>query len=129
MNHLKTLASWCSATSVSTTLLDHVVLKIIAFTTTPIARIAGLASPHPVDDPDAHRVSLSTSKDPDALDATWLLTSFLTSVAPVIVEHGWSIAMSRFVPEDWSSPTARLVLLEDPGNVLGPEVRVSSRRR
>ena len=106
-------------------------MKLIAFTTTPIARIAGLASPSPVDDPDAHRVSLSTSKDPDDLDATWLLTQFLTKVAPVIAEHGWSAAMSRFRPKEWNSPNARLVLLEDPGNVLGlgPEVRVPSRRR
>ena len=106
-------------------------MKIIAFTTTPAARIAGLAAPHPVDDPDAHRVSLSTSKDPDDLDATWLLTSFLTSVAPAIAEDGWTAALRRFRPEDWSSPTASLVLLEDPGNVLGPglPVGVHSRRR
>ena len=95
-------------------------MKLIAFTTTSQARIAGLAAPHPVDDPDARQVSLSTSKDPDDLDATWLLTSFLTSVAPVIAEHGWSVAMSRFRPEDWRSPSACLVLLEDPLNILGP---------
>ena len=108
-------------------------MKILAFTTTPESRIAGLAAPYPVDDPDAHRLALSTSKDPDDLDATWLLTQFLEAVAPVIAEHGWSIAMSRFVPEDWSSPTARLVLLEDPGNVLGPGLspveEAPSRRR
>ena len=104
-------------------------MKIIAFTTTPAARIAGLAAPHPVDDPDAQRVSLSTSKDPDDLDATWLLTQFLEAVAPVIAEHGWSIAMSRFVPEDWSSPTARLVMIEDPGNVLSPGLSQVEERR
>ena len=104
-------------------------MKIIAFTTTPVARIAGLASPSPVDDLNAHRVSLSTSKDPDDLDATWLLTQFLTTVAPVIADYGWSVAMTRFVPEDWSTPTARLVLIEDPGNVLGPGLSQVEERR
>ena len=106
-------------------------MKIIAFTTTPAARIAGLAAPHPVDDPDARQVSLSTSKDRADLDATWLLTQFLITVAPVIVEHGWSVAMTRFRPEDWSSPTARLVLIEDPLNILGSGVAERSpvRRR
>ena len=106
-------------------------MKILAMTRGPAAGIAGVATPVPVDDPDAHRVSLSTSKDPDDLDATWMLTSFLTSVAPVIAEHGWATAMSRFVPEAWSSPTAKLILLEDPGNILGsgPPVEVPSRRQ
>ena len=99
-------------------------MKIVAFTTTPESRIAGLASPSPVDDPDAHRVALSTSKDPDDLDATWLLTQFLEAVAPVIAEHGWATAMSRFRAEEWRSPTARLVLIEDPGNVLGPQAAI-----
>ena len=104
-------------------------MKIIAFTTTPESRRAGLASPSPVDDPDAHRLTLRTSKDRADLDAAWLLTQFLEAVAPVIAEHGWATAMSRFVAEHWSTPTARLVLIEDPGNVLGPGLPQVEERR
>jgi restriction system protein len=48
----------------------------------------------------------------------------------VIAEHAWSAALSRFVQEEWRSPTAALVLLADPGNVLGPgpEVGLPARR-
>jgi hypothetical protein len=95
-------------------------LKLIAFSLNPESRIAGLASSSPVDDSNAQRLTLATSKDRADLDATWMLTSFLTSVADLIAEHGWATAMSRFVPEDWSSPTSRLVLIEDPRNVLAP---------
>ena len=105
-------------------------MKVLALNLLPVARIAGVASPSPVDDPDAHEVSLSTSKDRADLDATWMLTAFLESVAPVIAEEGWTAALRRFRPEEWEGPTACLRLLEDPTNQLGPgpEVRLPARR-
>ena len=101
-------------------------MKVIALNLSPGAEdIAGVASPFPLDDPDAHRLTLRTSKHRADLDAAWLLTQFLTTVAPLIAEDGWSAALRRFVPEEWSSPTASLVLLEDPGNILGPGPQVT----
>lgn len=99
-------------------------MKVIAINATlGHEDIVGVASPHPLDDPDAHRITLRTSKSAADLDATWLLTQFLTSVAPVIAEDGWSAALRRFVEEEWRSPTAALVLLEDPGTCSPPVPR------
>ena len=100
-------------------------------TRSPERGIAGIATPAPVDDPRAHHLTLATSEDPDDLDASWMLTAFLTGVAGVIAEDGWAAALRRFVPEEWSSPTACLVLLEDPTNQLGPgpPVEIPSRMR
>lgn len=82
-------------------------------------RIAGLAAPHPADDNDAPRLTLSLSDRAERADASWLLTAFLTSVASVIAEDGWAAALRRFVPSEWRSPSAVLVVVEDPGGVLG----------
>ena len=107
-------------------------MKVLAINSVPGHRdIVGVASPYPPDDPDAHRVTLRTSKQRADLDAAWLLTAFLTSVAGVIAEDGWAAALRRFRPEEWRSPTACLVLLEDPLNILGSGVAERSpvRRR
>ena len=106
-------------------------MKVVAFNMDPGGEIAGVATPFPMDDPDAHRLTLRTSKHRADLDATWMLTAFLNTVAPVIAEDGWTAALRRFAPEAWDSPTARLVLLEDPTNQLGPgpPVEIPSRRR
>ena len=77
-------------------------MKVIALTRGPDGDIAGVAAPVPLG------------------DAAWMLTQFLTSVAAIIGEDGWEAALRRFVPEDWRSPSACLVLLEDPLNILGP---------
>lgn len=95
-------------------------MKVIALTRGPDGDIAGVAAPAPVDDPRAHHLTLWTSEEPDDFDAAWMLTAFLQSIAPVIAEEGWEAALRRFVPEDWSSATARLILLEDPLNLLSP---------
>ena len=95
-------------------------MKVIALTRGPDGDIAGVAAPVPLGDPRAHNLTLWTSDEPDDFDAAWMLTQFLTSVAPVIAEEGWEAALSRFVPEDWRSPSACLVLLEDPLNLLSP---------
>ena len=105
-------------------------MKVLAINSVPGHRdIVGVASPYPPDDPDAHRLTLRTSKDPDDLDATWLLAAILESIAPVIAEDGWTAALRRIRPEDWCSPTATLVLIEDPGNVLGPGLSQVEERR
>ena len=106
-------------------------MKILAMTRGPDGGIVGVATPGPADDPRAHHLTLATSEDPDDLDASWMLTAFLTSVAGVIAEDGWAAALRRFRPEEWRSPTACLVLLEDPLNILGSGVAERSpvRRR
>ena len=69
-------------------------MKILAMTRSPTRGIAGIAAPVPADDPRAHHLTLATSEDPDDLDASWMLTAFLTSVAGVIAEDGWDAAVS-----------------------------------
>jgi hypothetical protein len=107
-------------------------MKVIAVNATPGHEdVVGIATPFPAEDPNARKLTLRTSKAAADVDATWLLTQFLESVAPVIAEEGWSAALSRFSEEDWTSPTAALRLLEDPGNILGPgpELTLPTRRR
>jgi hypothetical protein len=106
-------------------------MKVLAICTVPgHEEICAVASPWPPDDPDARRITLRTMQTADAIQAGWLITQYLESVVQVIAEEGWETALSRFVDEDWTAPTAALRLIEDPGNILGPgpEVEVPSRR-
>ena len=96
-------------------------MKVIAINATPGHEdVVGIATPFPAEDPNARKLTLRTSKSAADVDATWLLTQFLESVAQVIAEEGWSVALSRFVDEDWTSPTAALRLMEDPGTCSAP---------
>jgi hypothetical protein len=96
-------------------------MKILAITSDLDSgpRIAGVAAPHPVDDPRAHHLTLWLSEDPADLDATWTLTALLTRMAPVIAEDGWSAALRRYPPPEQSNEFVSLVLVEDRLNILG----------